>query len=449
MGTTEDPWVVPIDATGASTSTTADTKTPSSLKAHIRATFHESPFTADVLSNRSDALNPDPLIQLFANEADESPARLYIRHLFSVFEDTVAQQYEAEANLEAEQTNIQNECVARVAVEENLATTQAQLVRVQTQLREQNNTPAAAAQNPNNRIPQARQTTHNPEPFKGEKTNALIRQEEYISWKIGLQLCWGQDTAYFDTERKKLFHLATLLEGSVRQERQKDIQAILNNTSPFVTADAFLGKLDGLYIYVDMERDASIKFDKLKMTEKQSFASFYSSLEKLGDMAEKSDREMVLALKQKVTTGLKHMVIMDHLPCAANDIQGWKNRFQVWDQNMRENACYLGSNSIAPASLCVTEKSATPAVNRNPNSRGGSFSHNYNSRGGAQTPVRGNYNGWGQGNTGDRGHFSPYQQHRLYATQGYVEEGAVAPSESASNISTSLIACQTWATTLH
>ncbi|KAJ8066700.1 hypothetical protein OCU04_005739 [Sclerotinia nivalis] len=70
--------------------------------------------------------------------------------------------------------------------------------------------------NPAVSIYRPRQTTKNPELFKGEKTGLLNRQSKYEDWKMGLHICWKSDPAVFDTEQKKLLYMVSLLERTVR-----------------------------------------------------------------------------------------------------------------------------------------------------------------------------------------------------------------------------------------
>ncbi|RAL58980.1 hypothetical protein DID88_009271 [Monilinia fructigena] len=249
--------------------------------------------------------------------------RDYLNHLCNVINRTLDSLFTTQQTLERD---LATERLLKTAVDNQLST-QLQLTQLlQSQLAQ--NPPGAPAQGGAGR----RQTSKNPEPLRGEKTGLMSRQEEYTAWKQGLQICWTIDPTVFDTERKKLLHLASLIDGRARQERLIDINDIINGTSIHTTSDSFLSKLDGLYVSVDVAREASIRFDKLKMTDKMSFSAFYTQLEHLGTACHKQPREMVAAMKTKVSYNLQRLLMQDSNPCSLTDVDGWKQKFEVWSQ---------------------------------------------------------------------------------------------------------------------
>ncbi|RAL58036.1 hypothetical protein DID88_009164 [Monilinia fructigena] len=340
-----------------------------------------------------------------------------------------------------------------------------------------------------------RQTSKNPEPLRGEKTGLMSRQEEYTAWKQGLQICWTIDPTVFDTERKKLLHLASLIDGRARQERLIDINDIINGTSIHTTSDSFLSKLDGLYISVDVAREASIRFDKLKMTDKMSLSAFYYSLEHLGTACHKQPREMVAAMKTKVSYNLQRLLMQDSNPCSLTDVDGLEAEvFEVWSQNLRENEHLLGSKMNSsftqPYTSPTNTSSAVPAssdpmdldafkntrsttrrgtsdlvsaiIARNlvtqggpgfagseevsaamariecaPAGRGNQHSNQYpNNRVGSYN--RNNFQEYGSRGSysnNNNAHTTFYPKQQLNTFQGFVETESLAPSESASNTS--------------
>ena len=66
----------------------------------------------------------------------------------------------------------------------------------------------------------------------------------------------------------------------------------------------------------------AIKFDKLKITEKTLFLSFFTQLEYLGGLCHKSLYKMVLVIKLKITNELKGLFKNDSNLYSIIDIEG-------------------------------------------------------------------------------------------------------------------------------
>ncbi|RAL60858.1 hypothetical protein DID88_010183 [Monilinia fructigena] len=340
------------DTPGTSSTSSPPPVLPETLRAEINNAFNQWQWIAGELSSLQDheLHSPLPLLTLTQDQQD------YLNHLCNVINRTLDSLFTTQQTLERD---LATERLLKTAVDNQLST-QLQLTQLlQSQLAQ--NPPGAPAQGGAGR----RQTSKNPEPLRGEKTGLMSRQEEYTAWKQGLQICWTIDPTVFDTERKKLLHLASLIDGRARQERLIDINDIINGTSIHTTSDSFLSKLDGLYTSVDVAREASIRFDKLKMTDKMSFSAFYTQLEHLGTACHKQPREMVAAMKTKVSYNLQRLLMQDSNPCSLTDVDGWKQKFEVWSQNLRENEHLLGSKMNSsftqPYTSPTNTSSAVPA----------------------------------------------------------------------------------------
>ncbi|KAK6594231.1 hypothetical protein H4I96_11144 [Botrytis cinerea] len=314
-----------------------------------------------------------------------------------------------------------------------------------------------------------RQTSRNPDPFKAEKSAALSRQNEYLAWKQGLQLCWKIDPLVFDTEEKKICHMASLIEGRARQERREDIDDILGDRSPYESASQFLKKLDTLYVTIDTEREAAIQFDKLKM-DRQPFSTFYTTFDHLGRQCRYGTRNLVLALKLKVSDELKILMRADPNPCSLDDLDGWVQKFSNWSQNCRESDHYLGpvhrdlkqsacdeipnrdrnreeERRLGLCHYCkkpghsvwdCESKKQADAQRQTRGQTAGRYNSSYNNRNNKQEPFppsnRRDFSANYGNRYGARSIPRPYQQ--LNTFHGYVESDSLAPSESASNINT-------------
>ncbi|KAJ8063274.1 hypothetical protein OCU04_008505 [Sclerotinia nivalis] len=164
------------------------------------------------------------------------------------------------------------------------------------------------------------QTQKNLFVFKNEKSNILVQQKDYQSWKLGLQFYWIIDSQLFAFKQKKINHTINLFDNQVQQERITDITRFVDDPTCFDSAVSFLAKLNKLYISVDIEREASLKFDKLSIGSKESFSAFFFTLSHLANSCHKSDCKIINAMKQKVTTPLRILVINNSNPYAANDV---------------------------------------------------------------------------------------------------------------------------------
>ncbi|KAF7947359.1 uncharacterized protein EAE97_004608 [Botrytis byssoidea] len=96
----------------------------------------------------------------------------------------------------------------------------------------------------------------------------------------------------------------------------KDIDDIIQETSTRTITNYFLKKFGDFHISIDIEREAAIKFDKLKMVNTQSF-SFLTQLEHLGAVITK--------------LAGRCFVLGDSNPCALDDPEGWKKKFSAWN----------------------------------------------------------------------------------------------------------------------
>ncbi|KAK6599169.1 hypothetical protein H4I96_08373 [Botrytis cinerea] len=341
-----------------------------------------------------------------------------------------------------------------------------------------------------------RQTSRNPDPFKAEKSAALSRQNEYLAWKQGLQLCWKIDPLVFDTEEKKICHMASLIEGRARQERREDIDDILGDRSPYESASQFLKKLDTLYVTIDTEREAAIQFDKLKM-DRQPFSTFYTTFDHLGRQCRYGTRNLVLALKLKVSDELKILMRADptraalmismncresdhylgpvhrdlkqsaytqnsqdlrqhthnqpnqprpvnpQMPLQTNndpmelDAMRYPNRDRNREEERRLGLCHYCKKPGHSVWDCESKKQAD-AQRQTRGQTAGRYNSSYNNRNNKQEPFppsnRRDFSANYGNRYGARSIPRPYQQ--LNTFHGYVESDSLAPSESASNINT-------------
>ncbi|KAI0991978.1 hypothetical protein K3495_g16208, partial [Podosphaera aphanis] len=101
------------------------------------------------------------------------------------------------------------------------------------------------------------------------------------------------------------------------------------------TSEDLLNRLDRQYETVDLAHDATLKFDLLSQGNRP-FQNFLSSFMQLAKKSNKTEEQMVDALKKKVspeiTNGLRHVTS----PPARSDFAGWSNLCQTLYNNNQE-----------------------------------------------------------------------------------------------------------------
>ncbi|KAF5869629.1 uncharacterized protein Bfra_010826 [Botrytis fragariae] len=333
------------DTSRPSSTTPVDVSTPEGLRKHIRTVFADWPLLSNELSKIADEDLRDPfLVSQLPGEA-----QVYFGYMCNTINDSLGAYHDIQVNFDAE---LQNEIAARQTLECR-PQKQAQLIaKLQLQLSQLPDSTAEPRH-----LYQRRQACQPPKPFKAETASALTLRDEYCAWKQDLRIFWAVDSTAFDNERTKLLHMVSLLKGNARQEQRQDIDDIIQDKSAYTAAELFFKKLDSLYIPDEREREAALQFDKLRMKEKQDFSAFYTQLEYLGNACYKSPRGMVLAMKQKVTDELQLMIMTDVNPCANDDLDGWRKKFQIWYQNCREHKYY----NTSPTTSVYPRPSVAPA----------------------------------------------------------------------------------------
>ncbi|ATZ49198.1 hypothetical protein BCIN_04g03760 [Botrytis cinerea B05.10] len=326
------------DTSRTPSTTPVDISTPECLRKHIRTFFTNWPLLAHELSKVNDEELRDPsMIFQLPEKAQE-----YFNYMCNTADNSLGAFHTLQKTFDAK---LENDIAARQALEYQSREQAKLITKLQHQLSE---LPDLTSESKH--LYQLRKASKTTKPFKADNTSALALRDEYCFWKQGLQIFWAIDSAAFDTDRKKFLHMISLLEGTACQERCRDIDDIIEDKSAYTTAELFFEKLDSLYISAESELEAAIKFDKLKMTEQQTFSTFYARLEHLGNAYYKSPQGMVFALKQKVTDELLLMVIRDSNPCASDDLDCWRKKFQAWYQISQENEHYniAATNAIYP-----------------------------------------------------------------------------------------------------
>lgn len=186
----------------------------------------------------------------------------------------------------------------------------------------------------------ARRISKDPESFSGGEKDVAKRQQQFVVWRSQLQSCFAQDTAVFNTERRKILHIAGLLTDDVYELHRTYFDTITQNaTTPdtwhWKTADDVFKTLSTQFETMDLAQQASQKFDNLYMLNKP-FQNFIAEFRTLAQRCDKTEQQKVEALKKKVSKELADKLAYQPLPPAKDDFEGWCNLCQQLYNNEQE-----------------------------------------------------------------------------------------------------------------
>jgi uncharacterized protein YoxC len=139
----------------------------------------------------------------------------------------------------------------------------------------------------------ARRISKDPESFSGGEKDVAKRQQQFVVWRSQLQSCFAQDTAVFNTERKKILHIAGLLTDDAYELHRTYFDTITQNlTMPdtwhWKTADDVFKTLSTQFETMDLAQQASQKFDNLYMLNKP-FQNFIAEFHTLAQQCDKTE----------------------------------------------------------------------------------------------------------------------------------------------------------------
>jgi hypothetical protein len=201
-----------------------------------------------------------------------------------------------------------------------------------------------------------RRISDDPEKFGGTEKDIAKRQQQYVNWRSQIQRSFGMDQHVFNTEFRRIQHIASLLTDDAYELFREDFEAITENaTNPSLWTwqkhtEVFI-TLNTQYATLDLSRQAKIDFDKLWMTNKP-FQNFIAEFNKLALKAGKTNLQKVEALKLKVSQELSDASTNKDNKPAADDFTGWCTRFHGIYQDLQEKAHLdaLRQNRLGPRS---------------------------------------------------------------------------------------------------
>jgi hypothetical protein len=187
---------------------------------------------------------------------------------------------------------------------------------------------------------QGRRISEDPEKFGGTEKDITKRQQQYVTWRSQIQRCFGMDEHIFNTEFRRIQHIASLLKDDAYDILREHFETITDNpTDPskwhWQTHQDVFKTLNDQYATLDLSRQAGIDFDNLWMTNKP-FQNFIAEFNKLATKSGKTDSQKVEALKVKVSQELADVSTNRSDKPKPNDFEGWCKLFQDIYQDLQE-----------------------------------------------------------------------------------------------------------------
>jgi uncharacterized protein YoxC len=140
----------------------------------------------------------------------------------------------------------------------------------------------------------ARRISKDPDSFSGGEKDVAKRQQQFVVWQSQLQSCFAQDMGVFDTECRKILHIAGLLTDDTYELHRTYFDMITQNmTVPdtwyWKTTDDVFRTLSAQFEMMDLAQQASQKFDNLYMLNKP-FQNFIAEFRTLAQRCDKTEQ---------------------------------------------------------------------------------------------------------------------------------------------------------------
>ena len=181
--------------------------------------------------------------------------------------------------------------------------------------------------------------SRDPELFSGNDKNIAHWQETYANWKSQIQLNFAQDSNVFNTEKRQILHICSLLSGQAYQNNHDLLDTVTQHPDDpasweWTTAEAALTALDRQYETLDLSLSASIAFDKCHQ-KNRPFQNFLAEFTSLAKKCKKTEEQKVEALKTKVSESIaKALSTLDNPP-PCNDFITWAAKCQTFYDNQQ------------------------------------------------------------------------------------------------------------------
>jgi hypothetical protein len=187
-----------------------------------------------------------------------------------------------------------------------------------------------------------RRISEDPDKFGGTEKDVTKRQQQYVTWRSQIQRCFGMDEHIFNTEYRRIQHIAGLLKDDAYDMLREHFETITQNpTDParwhWQTYQDVFKTLNDQYETLDLSRQAGIDFDNLWMA-KRPFQNFIADFNKLATKSGKTMPQKVEALKVKVSQELADACTNRSDKPGPDDFEGWCKLFQRIYHDLQEKA---------------------------------------------------------------------------------------------------------------
>jgi hypothetical protein len=185
-----------------------------------------------------------------------------------------------------------------------------------------------------------RRISEDPDKFGGTEKDVTKRQQQYVTWRSQIQRCFGMDEHIFNTEFRRIQHIAGLLKDDAYDLFRIHFETITDDPlDPSkwhwqAHVDVFK-TLNDQYATLDLSRQAGIDFDNLWMTNKP-FQNFIAEFNKLATKSGRTDVQKVETLKIKVSQELSDVAMNRSDKPGPADFEGWCKLFQNIYQDLQE-----------------------------------------------------------------------------------------------------------------
>jgi hypothetical protein len=271
--------------------------------------------------------DPTTLLQVLRDQNDAATAFQAVCHAAEAFITHIVNT----SNVEKEELHSQIQTLGaeireKTATVHSLAVTMAQL--------------STNDQTPQTSSGTARRISKDPEAFSGGEKDVAKRQQQFVVWRSQINSCFAQDTAVFNTERRKILHIAGLLTGDAYEFHRTYFDTITESpttTEPWYwkTAEEVFRTLSSQFETMDLAQQASQKFDNLFMLNKP-FQNFIAEFRTLAQRCNKTEPQKVEALKKKVSKELADKLAYQPAPPAKDNFDGWCGLCQQLYNNEQE-----------------------------------------------------------------------------------------------------------------
>lgn len=173
----------------------------------------------------------------------------------------------------------------------------------------------------------ARRISNDPEPFSGGEMDVAKRQQQFIAWRSQIKSCFSQDAAVFDTERRKILHIAGLLKGDAYESNRSYFDTITLNplgvdSWHWKTAGEVFRSLRAQFETMDLAQQESQKWDCPYMIHRR-LPDFIAEFRTVDQCCGEAEAPKIEALKKKASKGLADKEADQPLPPSKDDIDAW------------------------------------------------------------------------------------------------------------------------------